>query len=114
MVCSLPFTILRTLCEKVENLSKLAPMAKKTGPLVGYCCDSMALMKDITADVDVWETRDQRLSILISHNISDIYPLVAWGKYGLIALVQLLEHLICDHKVDKGLLNGKVFSVCKQ
>jgi hypothetical protein len=29
-------------------------------------------------------------------------------------LVQLLEHLICDHKVDKGLLNGKVFSVCKQ
>lgn len=43
------------------------------------------------------------------------------GKYGLITLVQLLEHLVRDRKVDEGLLHGKVGhiveaidSVCKQ
>ena len=25
-----------------------------------------------------------------------------------LSLVQLLEHLVCDHKVDEGLLDGKV------
>ena len=65
-------------------------------------------MKDITADVDVWETWDQRLNVLILHNISDIYPLITQGKFGLIRLVQLLEHLVRDRKVDKGLLDGKL------
>lgn len=81
----------------------------------------MELTKDITADVDVWETWDQKLNLLISHSIPDIYPLVARGKYGLITLVQLLEHLVRDGKVDEGLLHGKVEciveaidSVCKQ
>lgn len=68
----------------------------------------MELTKDITADVDVWETWDQKLNLLISHSIPDIYPLVARGKYGLITLVQLLEHLVRDGKVDEGLLHGKV------
>ena len=105
---STPFTILKTLCKKVENLPKSVPTAKKTGPLAGYCCDSTELTKDITADADVWETWDQRLNVLISHSIPDIYPLVTRGKYGLIALVQLLEHLVHDRKVDEGLLDGKV------
>ena len=63
---------------------------------------------DITADADVWETWDQTLNVLISQSIPNIYPLVARGKYGLIALVQLLEHLVRDRKVDEGLLEGKV------
>jgi len=96
------------LREKVENLPKSIPTAKKTGPLAGYCCNSVELTKDITVDADVWEVWDQKLNILISHRISDIYPLVTWGKYGLIMLVRLLEHLVCDRKVDEGLLNGKV------
>jgi hypothetical protein len=105
---SVPFTILKTLCEKVENLPKSVPTAKKTGPLTGYCCDSKELTSDVAADIDVWETWDQRLNVLISHSIPDIYPLVTWGKYGLIGLVQLLEHLVHDRKVDEGLLDGKV------
>ncbi|KAF8240386.1 hypothetical protein L208DRAFT_1539381 [Tricholoma matsutake] len=104
---SVPFTILKTLHEKVKSLPKLVPTAKKTGPLARYCCDSVELMKDITADVDVWETWDQKLNVLISHSIPDIYPLIARGKYGLITLVQLLEHLVRDCKVDEGLLHGK-------
>ena len=102
------FGILKMLREKVEGLLKSVLTAKKTGPLGGFCCDSTELTKDITADADVWETWDQRLNILISHNISDIYPLITQGKFSLIGLVQLLEHLICDRKVDKGLLDGKV------
>src|SRR5260221_10283005 len=31
----LPFTILKTLCEKVDGLPKSVPIAKKTGPLAG-------------------------------------------------------------------------------
>jgi hypothetical protein len=103
-----PFTILKMLCKRVESLPKSIPMAKKTGPLSGYSGKSTELMKDITADADVWETWDQRLNILIPHNIPDIYPLVMQGKYGLITLVQLLEHLVCDCKIDEGLLDGKV------
>jgi len=99
---------LKTLREKVENLPKSVPTAKKTGPLAGYCCDSVELTKDITADADVWEVWDQKLNILISHRIPDIYPLVTRGKYGLIVLVRLLEHLVRDRKVDEGLLDGKV------
>ena len=68
----------------------------------------MELTKDITADADVWETWDQRLNVLILHNISNIYPLITQGKFGLIGLVQLLEHLVRDHKVDEGLLDGKL------
>jgi hypothetical protein len=42
------------------------------------------------------------------YSVPNIYPLIMQGKYGLIALVQLLEHLVCDHKVNEGLLDGKV------
>lgn len=59
-------------------------------------------------DADVWETWDQRLNVLISHSIPDIYPLITRGKYGLTGLVLLLEHLVRDRKVDEGLLDGKV------
>lgn len=105
---SAPFTILKTLREKVEQLPKSVPTAKKTSLLAGYCCDSKELTKDIIADVDVWETWDQRLNVLISHNIPDIHPLVTRGKYGLIALVQFLEHLVRDRKINEGLLDGKI------
>jgi hypothetical protein len=54
---SAPFTILKTLHEKVENLPKSVPTAK-TGPLAGYCCNSKELTSNIAADVDVWETWD--------------------------------------------------------
>jgi hypothetical protein len=101
------FTILKTLREKVEKLPKSVPTAKKTGPLAGYC-NTAELTKDVTADDDVWEIWDQKLNVLISHNISDIYPLVTRGKFGLIALIQLLEHLVRDRKVNEGLLDGKV------
>lgn len=100
--------LLKTLREKVEKLPKSVPTAKKTGPLAGYCCDSAELTKDVTADDDVWEIWDQKLNVLISHNIPDIYPLVTRGKFGLIALVLLLEHLVRDRKVNEGLLDGKV------
>ena len=106
---SRPFSILKTLCEKVENLPKSVPIGKKkTGPLAGYCCDPTVLTMDVEDNMDIWEVWDQRLNVLISHRIPDIYPLVTWGKYGLTALVQLLEHLVCDRKVDEGLLDGKV------
>ena len=96
------------LQEKVEKLPKNIPTGKKTGPLAGYCCNSMELTKKITADVDIWKVWDQTLNVLIPHRISDIYPLITWGKYGLIILVKLMEHLVYDHNIDKGLLEGKV------
>jgi hypothetical protein len=68
----------------------------------------MELTKDISLDVDVWETWDQKLNVLISHSIPDICPFIGRGKYGLIGLVLFLEHLVRDRKVDEGLLNGKV------
>ena len=105
---SVPFTILKTLREKVKKLPKSVPTAKKDGPLSEYCCDPKDLTSDITADVDVWETWDQRLNVLIPHSIADIYPLITRGKYGLVGLVQLLEHLVRDRKVNEGLLDGKV------
>jgi len=96
------------LREKVEGLPKSVPTAKKTSPLVGYCCDLKELTRDITADADVWETWDPILNSLISHDIPDIHPMITWGKFGLIRLVQLLEHLVRDRKVNEGLLEGKV------
>lgn len=96
------------LRDKVENLPKSIPTAKKTGPLAGYCCDPAQLTKDITADDEVWEVWDQKLNVLISHNISDIHPLITRGKFGLIVLVRFLEHLVRDRKVNEGLLDGKI------
>ena len=103
-----PSTVLKTLREKVKNLPKSIPIATKTGPLAGYCCDSKELTKDITDNADVWEVWDGRLNVLISHSIPDLYPLITRGKYGLIALVQLMEHLIRDRNIDEGLLEGKI------
>ncbi|KAF8476355.1 hypothetical protein DFH94DRAFT_695009 [Russula ochroleuca] len=121
VVSNTSFSILKTLHEKVENLPRSVPEAKRTSPLAGYCCDPMELTKDISLDVDVWETWDQKLNVLISHSIPDICPFIGRGKYGLIGLVLFLEHLVRDRKVDEGLLNGKVGriieaidSVCKQ
>jgi hypothetical protein len=106
---SVPFsTILKALREKVESLPESVPTADETGPLAGYSCDPRELTRDILADTDIWETWDQRLNVLIPHSIPGIYPLITRGKYGLIGLVQLLEHLICDRNVDEGLLEGKV------
>jgi hypothetical protein len=51
------------LIPKRSVTTTLVPTAKKTGPFTGYCCDSLELMKDITDDIDVWETWDQRLNI---------------------------------------------------
>ena len=102
------FQILKTLRKKVENLPKSVPEATQTSPLAGYCCNPVDLTRDIPVDADVWETWDQRLNVLISHSIPDIYPLITRGKYGLTGLVLLLEHLVRDRKVDEGLLDGKV------
>jgi hypothetical protein len=68
--------ILKMLCEKVKTLLKSVSTTKKTSSLTGYCCDSLELMKDITDDIDVWETWDQRLNVLLPHSIPDIYPLI--------------------------------------
>lgn len=107
-VISSTFDILKTLREKVENLPKSVPTAKKTGPLAGYCRNPMELTKDVALDADIWEIWDPRLNVLISHSISEIRPLVTQGKYGLIGLVQFLEHLVRDRQVNEGLLEGKV------
>ena len=103
-----PLTILKMLHEKVKNLPKSVPIAKKTGPLAAYCCASAELTKDIITNVEVWETWDQKLNVLISHNILNIHPLVTRGKYGLIGLVWLLECLVLDCKVNEGLFDGNV------
>ena len=105
---SIPSNILKTLREKVESMPKSVPLAKKTGPIAGYCCNPAELTKDIILDVDVWEMWDPRLNSLISHRISENHPLITRGKYGLIALVHFLEHLVRDRKVDEGLLEGKI------
>lgn len=66
------------------------------------------LTKDIANDADVWEVWDQKLNVLLPHKIDDIKPLVVRGKFGLVGLVALLEHLVQDRRVDAGLLEGKV------
>jgi hypothetical protein len=78
---SMPFTILKTLHERVKNLPKSVPMARKTNPLAGYGCDPKELTSNIAADINVWETWDQRLNVLIPHSIPNVYSLVRQGKY---------------------------------
>jgi hypothetical protein len=102
------FDILKTLRKKVENMPKSVPTAKKTGLLAGYCRNPMELTKDVALDADIWEAWDPKLNLLISHSVSENHTLVTRGKYGLIGLVQLLEHLVRDRKVDEGLLEGKI------
>ena len=46
--------------------------------------------------------------MLLLHKINDMKPLVVRGKFGLVGLVSLLEHLMQDCRVDAGLLEGKV------
>jgi hypothetical protein len=105
---SIPLKILTTLREKVENLPRSVPAAKRTGPLGGYSCNPVELTKEIVLDVDIWETWDPILNALISHRVSENHTLVTRGKYGLIGLVCFMEHLVRDRKLDEGLLEGKV------
>jgi hypothetical protein len=59
-------------------------------------------------DPEIWETWDPQLNALIPQAIPEVLPLVTRGKYGLIGLVQFLEHLVRDRNLDAGMLNGKI------
>ena len=100
--------ILQTLREKVKKLPKHVPLANQTHPLASYSLSPKDLTKDIANDADGWEVWDQKLNVLLPPKIDDIKPLVVRGKFGLVGLVALLEHLVQDHRVDAGLLEGKV------
>ena len=64
------------------------------------------LMKDIP-DKEVWEVWDQKLNVLLLHDIEGLKPLVVQGQYGLVGLVWLLKYLVYDHKISEELLDGK-------
>jgi hypothetical protein len=96
-----------TLREKVENLPRTVPVANKTNVLASYSQPPQKLTSDIQNDADIWETWDQKLNVLLPHNINDLKHLVVRGKFGLIGLVGFFEHLVRDRKVDEGLLEGK-------
>jgi hypothetical protein len=99
--------VLLTLWEKVEKLPRTVPVANKTHILAGYNQSPQTLTSDIQNDVDVWETWDQKLNVLLQCNNDDLKRLVVRGKFGLLGLVCFFEHLVRDRKVDEGLLEGK-------
>jgi hypothetical protein len=104
---------LKTLREKVETLPAFIPLASTNDPLAHYSGDPTVLTSDIPADDEVWEAWDSKLTVLISQNIPDLYPLVTRGQHGLIGLVTFMEHLVRDRKVDEGMLTGKVERLMK-
>jgi hypothetical protein len=105
---ALPKSILKTLREKVASLPNTVLLAKKTHALASFCQPPRTLTNDIAIDEEVWEVWDQKLNVLLPHNVEDLKLLVVRGKYGLMGLVQLLEHIVHDRKVDEGLLDGKI------
>jgi hypothetical protein len=100
--------MLITLWEKVKKLPKAVPLANKTHILAGYSQSPQNLTSDIENNADIWEIWDQKLNVLLQCNDNDLRQLVVCGKFGLLGLVSLFEHLVQDRKVDKGLLEGKV------
>jgi hypothetical protein len=96
-----------TLRSQVEHLPKSVPIAKKTHSLAGFSCDPTTLTVGVP-DLEIWETWDPQLNTLIPQAITDVLPLVTRGKYGLIGLVQFLEHLVHDRNLDAGMLDGKI------
>ncbi len=104
---SSPCSILTTLREKVKKLPKTVPAATKTHILAVYNRLPQELTNNIQNDVDIWETWDPKLNVLLPHNMDDLKQLIVCGKFGLMGLVKFFEHLIQDRKVDEGLLEGK-------
>ena len=96
-----------TLHARVEHLPKSVPIAKKTHTLAGYSCDPATLTVGVP-DPEIWETWDPQLNALIPQAIPEMLPLVTRGKYGLIGLVQFLEHLVRDRNLDASMLDGKI------
>ncbi|KAG7086869.1 hypothetical protein E1B28_000173 [Marasmius oreades] len=85
------------------------PLGTKTGLLGGYSVDPATLTADCPEDGLVWESGwDSQLTRLIPADISQVCPLVLRGKYGLMGLVKLMEHLVRDRKVAESLLEQKV------
>jgi hypothetical protein len=105
---ALPNSIIKTLRNKVESLPTRIPLARKDHALASFSRPPKDLTKSITDDQDVWEEWDQKLNVLLPHNIDELKRLVVQGQYGLIGFVQFMEHLVHDRKVDEGLLDGKV------
>jgi len=103
-----PYSILVALRNKVNKLPKTVPVAQKTHLLALYSRSPEELTRNIQNDMDIWETWDPKLNVLLPHNIDDLKQLVVRGKFGLAGLVGFFEHLVHDHKVDEGLLEGKV------
>ena len=101
-------SILLSLREKVEKLPQSIPIAKKTHILATYSQLPQKLTSDIQDDADVWETWDQKLNVFLQGTNNELKQLVICGKFGLIGLVCLFEHLVRDRKVDEGLIEGKV------
>ena len=99
--------VLEDLRRKVEGLPKTIPLAKKTHTLAAYNCPPKDLTSG-TLDDELWEIWDQKLNVLLPHEMESLGALVVRGKYGLIGLVTLLEHLVRDRHLDAGLLEGKV------
>jgi hypothetical protein len=99
--------VLGTLRDRVENLPDTIPIANNMGDLAGFSNDPAALTKGLP-DNEIWEVWDPQLNALISQTISDIFPLVTCGNYGLIGLVRFFEHLVYTRNLDAGLLDGKI------
>ncbi|KAL0572505.1 hypothetical protein V5O48_009458 [Marasmius crinis-equi] len=103
------FTCFKTLREAVEGLPQAVPTAKKNGPLGKYSGKPAAQTAGCTDDALVWESGwDTELTVLIPADIEKVCGLVVQGKYGLIGLVQVMEHLVRDRKVPECLLEMKV------
>ncbi|KAF9269578.1 hypothetical protein L218DRAFT_1072401 [Marasmius fiardii PR-910] len=103
------FTIIKTLRDAVECLPSTIPLGTEAGPLSGYSVDPAALTADCADDDLIWESGwDSQLTCLIPKDISQVCLLVLHGKYGLIGLVNLMEHLVHDRKLTESLLEQKV------
>jgi len=101
------YPILKMFRDKVEKLPNTVPIADDLSPLAGFICDPVLLTDDVPDD-EIWEVWDPHLNRLIPQSVSDIFPLVMRGNFGLIRLVVFFEHIVYDRNVDPGLLDGKI------
>jgi hypothetical protein len=101
------YPMLKTLCDKVENLPNTVLIADDLSPLAGFSGDPVLLTNEVPDD-EMWEVWDPHLNRLIPQSISDIFPLVMRGDLGLIRLIVFFDHIVYERKVDPGLLDGKI------
>ncbi|KAL0567441.1 hypothetical protein V5O48_014551, partial [Marasmius crinis-equi] len=109
------FTILQDLRERIESLPEFIPVGTQNGRLSQYSGDVHKLTEDIINDNELWELRwdSEFNNLLPSEDPVSIHGLVLREPYGLIGVVNVMEHLVRDRSIAEFLLTGKIERLLK-